>query len=118
MTVDIKPATESEKTVLGALLIESSNYIVINSMLCGADFSCESHAKVFEAIRELYDQRGTFDMAMVSDHGGIRRTYLETLVQDCVSTANIKAHAEIIREKSVQRQLVAVAQEIAEAATQ
>ena len=112
MTVNIKPATESEKTVLGAILIDSSHFEGIKDMLCGADFSCDSHAKVFDTIREVFKMRGTFDIAMISDHGSINKAYLETLIQDCVSTANVKAHAEIIREKSVQRQLVECAKQI------
>lgn len=118
MTVDITPAFESERTLLGALLLDSSCYLTIKDMLCGADFSNEAHNKVFESIRAVFAERGVFDPAMVSDHSGINVDYLCSLANDCCSTANIKAHAEIIREKSVQRQLVAVAQEIAEAATQ
>lgn len=118
MTVNITPATESEKTLLGALLLDSSCYLTIKDMLCGADFSCDAHSKVFEAIREVFNTRETFDIAMICDHGGINHAYLYQLAQDCCSTANVLAHAQIIREKSVQRQLVKVAQDIAEGATQ
>lgn len=112
MTATVTPAIESEKTLLGGLLLDSSCYLAIKDMLCGNDFSCDSHNKVFEAIRAVFAERGTFDIAMVSDHGGLNSAYLYQLTQDCCSTANLRAHAEIIREKSVQRQLLECAKEI------
>jgi replicative DNA helicase len=108
----VTPAIESEKTLLGALLLDSSCYLTIKDMLCGNDFSCDSHNKVFEAIRAVFAERGTFNIAMVSDHGTLDSKYLYQLANDCCSTANVKAHAEIIREKSVQRQLLECAKEI------
>lgn len=103
--IHITPPTESEKTLLGALLLDSSCFDTIKDMICEADFFSDAHAKVYGAIREVHAARGTFDIAMVSDHGTINAAYLYSLAQDCCSTANIKSHADIIREKSVQRQL-------------
>jgi replicative DNA helicase len=110
--VNIKPATESEKTLLGALLLDSSCFDTVKDMICESDFSSDTHAYVYRTICEVKAARGTFDIAMVSDHGTINADYLCVLANDCCSTANIKAHAEIIREKSVSRKLAECSKEV------
>lgn len=50
----------------------------------------------------------------MDDAGG--EAYLFELANNTPSVANISAYAEIVREKSVQRQLIAVATEIADSA--
>jgi replicative DNA helicase len=114
----ITTATESEKMVLGALLLDGPLYNIVKSMLCPMDFSDPARQEIYAAINDLFKKHGCFDMAMLVDEMPAMQELLYQLANECVSTANIEAHACIIREKSVQRQLVKVAQEIAEAATQ
>ena len=111
-------AFESEKTLIGALLLDASCYVVVKDMLCPTDFFDPYHQQIFDTIRKVYAARGVFDIAMVCDQGEFEPNYLLALANECCSTANIRAHAEIIREKSVQRQLAGVAKDIAEAAAQ
>ena len=116
--ITITPATESEKMVLGALLLDGPLYNIVKTMLCPMDFNDPAHQEIYAAISDLFKKHGCFDIAMLADEMPGRQELLYQLANECVSTANVKAHAEIIREKSVQFQLVKVAQEIAEAATQ
>ena len=116
--LSITPATESEKTVLGALLLDGPLYNIVKTMLCPMDFSDPYRQEIYAAITDLFKKHGCFDMAMLVDEMPAMQELLYQLANECVSTANVKAHAEIIREKSVQRQLAGVAKEIAEAAAQ
>lgn len=112
--LSIDPATESEKTVLGALLLDCSLFNKVKYMLCPMDFSDPARQEIYAAIRDLFAKHGCFDMAMLVDEMSSMAVLLYQLANECCSTANIDAHAAIIREKSVQRQLAAVAKEMKE----
>jgi len=115
---------ESEKTVLGALLLDCTLFEKISEQLCCNDFSSVVHGSIFETMGSLFSKRKVFDIPMILDvmshqpadnlelHQSLESLLL-SLANECPSVANIKAHADIIREKSVQRQLITVAKEIA-----
>ena len=115
----VRPAIESEKAVLGGLLLDPSLCGQITKQLCPLDFDLSFHQEIFESIRELLTKHNRFDIPMIIDDlsiSGDHQKYLYELANECASTKNIKAHADIVREKSVQRQLLKVAHEIAEEA--
>ena len=109
-------AIESEKTVLGALLLDGPLYNIVETMLCPMDFSDPAHQEIYATITDLFNKHGCFDMAMLVDEMPAMQELLYKLANECVSTININSHACILREKSVQRQLIAVTKEIKEAA--
>jgi replicative DNA helicase len=111
---------ESEKRVLGALLLDSSLLKNISNELCPEDFTKTLHKEIFNQMRKLAIVHKGFDAQMICDALKLNKAgekYLYELANDTASTANIKAYADIIREKSVQRQLIAVATDIAKAAS-
>lgn len=113
MTVNITPANESEKMVIGALLLDGPLINQVITVLSAADFFHERHQQIYAAIIDLYKKRGCFDVPMLIDEFKFPSHVLQMLMDDCISTQNIGAHAIIIREKSVQRALAQVAKEIA-----
>lgn len=118
----IKPATESERTLLGGLILDSKLFETIKGKLLASDFHHEEHRKLFDVMEVLYKKHGCFDAPMIEDYlnfenmGDICNAY--ELANSCCSTANIKSHADIIREKSVQRQLISIANNISETTKQ
>jgi replicative DNA helicase len=111
----VRPAIESEKTILGAILLDNSAFRVVKDMLCAADFGIGLHKSLFETMVKLYNKHHAVDIPMLLDElkpSSKNETYLFELANCCSSTSNIKAHAEIVREKSVQRHLLDVAQEL------
>lgn len=112
MTIFIKPATESEKMVLGALLIDGPLVHDVINMLSPADFFHERHQQIYAAILDLFRTRGCFDVAMLVDEFSFPSHVLLNLIDECSSTQNIVAHAKILREKSVQRALLECAKKI------
>ena len=114
----IRPAIESEATLLGGLILESILFVNVKDKLCPADFYTERHQRLFKAMKELHEKHGSFDLPMLSDHIDYEDSddiaHLYDLANNCCSTANLNAHADIIREKSVQRKLLACAREIKE----
>ena len=107
-----RPAIESEKMIIGALLLESSLYKIIEDKLLPNDFSDENLQNIFGAMRDIYKKRGTFDMAMIADEMQVSKISLLELASECYSISNISAHADIVREKSVHLRLIDCKKEI------
>ncbi len=112
---------EAEQAVLGGLILDNSAWDQVADKINEDDFHLFNHRLIFRAIGELVDKRQVFDVLTLSDllrqRSDIENTnilaYLGTLANDIPSVSNIRAYADIVREKSVFRQLVQVGNEIA-----
>lgn len=112
---------EAEQAVLGGLILDNSAWDQVADKINEDDFHLFNHRLIFRAIGELVDKRQVFDVLTLSDllrqRSEIENTnvlaYLGTLANDIPSASNIRAYADIVREKSVFRQLVQVGNEIA-----
>ncbi len=115
---------EAEQAILGGLMLENQAWDKISLTLCEADFYRSEHRVLFRAMVSLAHKNQPFDLVTLVDHlkamhdledaGG--ETYLFELASNTPSIANVSAYADIVREKSVQRQLISVATDIADAA--
>lgn len=111
---------EAEQSVLGGLLLDNHAWDRMGE-LADTDFYRDEHRRIFRHIRRLLEQGKPADVVTVaeaidaggdSEHtGGL--VYLGELAQNTPSAANIRRYAEIVRERSLLRQLVAAADEIA-----
>lgn len=112
---------EAEQAVIGGLILDNSAWDQVADKLNENDFHLFDHRLIFRAIDELVEKRQPFDVLTLSDL--LRRkseitdtnvlAYLGSLANDTPSAANIKAYADIVREKSVLRQLAQAGTEIA-----
>lgn len=117
-------SVEAEQSILGGLMLDNQVWDKISSNLCETDFYRTEHRILFRAIVDLSRREQPFDVVTLldalkshnalDDAGG--EAYLFELANNTPSVANITAYADIVREKSVQRQLIAVANEIADSA--
>lgn len=113
---------EAEQSVLGGLLLENRAWDKIADIVQEQDFYRQDHRLIFRSIAVLAEQDEPLDIITLSNWlkardeldnaGGL--AYLGTLAKDTPSAANIKAYAEIVREKSVLRQLISIGSEISE----
>ncbi|MFV2005347.1 MAG: replicative DNA helicase [Gammaproteobacteria bacterium] len=111
---------EAEQAVIGGLLLDNRAWENIADKLVDEDFYRHDHRLLFSAIRELESRNEPFDAVTLSQcleknsqldqAGGL--LYLGRLAKDTPSAANIVAYANIVREKSVLRQLIAVGTDI------
>ncbi len=127
--VDFSPTTESrgvprsvdaERSVLGALLLDPNAIADVSQVLKSGDFYVPAHRVVFDAILETYDRQAQADVLTVEESlsrlgrldevGG--REALLALLDAVVSAAGVGFHAEIVREKSIQRQLLEICLDI------
>jgi replicative DNA helicase len=113
---------EAEQAVLGGLMLDNNAWDQVADRVSERDFYRHDHRQIFRAIGNLANRSQPFDVVtmsewlenngLIEEAGGM--AYLGTLAKDTPSAANIAAYADIVREKSVLRQLIQVGTEIAE----
>jgi len=112
--------TEAEQSVLGSLLLDKKALIKIADRIGIDDFYEPAHAKIYEAILELFEKRRAIDVVtltdllenkhVLSEIGGA--SYLATLVNLVPSSAHVEHYADIVHNKGVLRRLIEAAGEI------
>ena len=115
---------EAEQSVLGGLLLENAAWDRIADIVNGEDFYRHEHRLIFRVIATLINESRPADVITVQEAlerneeleaaGGFN--YLISLAQNTPSAANIRRYAEIVRERSIMRQLAEVGTEIARSA--
>ncbi len=115
---------EAEQSVLGGIMLSNEAWDTIAERVSENDFYRQDHRIIFRAIAFLIAKDNPCDAITVSEYlndvgeldnvGGL--AYLSQLVQSTPSAANIRAYADIVRERSVLRQLISVGTDIADAA--
>jgi replicative DNA helicase len=112
---------EAEQSVLGGLMLDNNAWDKIADIVTENDFYRRDHRRIFHAIAQLVEQQDPSDVVTLSDWldkrkelesiGGL--AYLGQLAKNTPSAANIVTYAQIVREKSVLRQLISVGNDIA-----
>ena len=113
---------EAEQSVLGGLLLDNAAFDRIGDIVAVDDFYRDDHRRIYRHITKLIEQARPADVVTVSESidasedkdktGGL--PYLGLLTQSTPSAHNIRRYAEIVRERSVTRRLITVANEIAD----
>jgi replicative DNA helicase len=111
---------EAEQSVLGGLMLDSAAWDQIADRVVAEDFYRNDHRLIFEAAAVLIERSQPCDAVTLSGHleslglleqvGGL--SYLGGLARDTPTTANIRAYADIVRERSVLRQLITAGNQI------
>jgi replicative DNA helicase len=112
---------EAEQSVLGGLMLDNTAWDKIADIVNEDDFYRRDHRRIFHAIAHQVEHQDPTDVVTLSDWldkrkeldtvGGL--TYLGQLVKNTPSAANIVTYAQIVRERSVLRQLISVSNDIA-----
>jgi replicative DNA helicase len=125
VTARVPPhSIEAEQAVLGGLMLANDAWDRVADRVSEEDFYRREHRLLFRALGELADNDQPRDVVTVSEwlsqHGELDNVgnlaYLGQLAEETPSAANITAYADIVRERSVVRQLIAVGEDIARAA--
>ena len=113
---------EAEQSLLGGLLLDSQAWDQVTDLVTKDDFYTPEHRLIFEAMLKLAGWDRPLDVLTISEHldsmgeaenaGGI--SYLSELAASASSASNVIAYTEIIRDRSVLRQLIRVAGEVSE----
>jgi len=119
-------SVEAEQSMLGGLMLENSAWEQVGDITVEEDFYRKDHRLIFRAIAKLADVGTPFDVVTLSEwlekHGELTTagglSYLATLANNTPSAANIKAYANIVRDRSVLRQLIKVGTDISDSGFQ
>lgn len=114
---------EAEQSVLGGLLLDNEMWDSVSEAVVAQDFYSRSHRIIFETIGGLIELGEPVDLITLSETleseqnleaaGGF--VYLAEMMRNTPSAANIIAYAKIVRERAVTREMISVANEIADA---
>jgi len=114
---------EAEQAIIGGLLLNNEAWNDVAERVVERDFYHRAHRLIFATIEHLSSEDIPVDLVTLSEHldnkqelepiGGI--AYLAELLQNTPSAANINNYSDIVRERAIVRELIGVANEIAEA---
>ena len=115
---------QAEQSVLGGLMLDNQTWDSASDKVVESDFYRKDHRLIFRTIEQLAEKQIPFDVITISEaleaigelenSGGL--SYLGMLAKDTPSAANIVTYANIVRDRSVLRQLIHVGTEIADSA--
>jgi replicative DNA helicase len=117
---------EAEQAVLGGLMLDDQAWDRVSDRVKEEDFYRRDHRLIFQAIALLANASDPRDALTVSETltrlgeldnaGGL--AYLGELVRNTSSATNIAAYGDIVRERSVLRQLIRISNEVSDTAFQ
>lgn len=115
---------ESEQSVLGGLLLDNNAFDLVADVIGPDDFYRHDHRLIYEKIQQMCTAGQPADVVTVftaldsegkaQETGGL--AYLSNLATGTPSAANIRRYAEIVRDRSILRQLVTAGDQIATSA--
>src|SRR4249920_1001123 len=111
---------ELEEAVLGAIMLEKTAFDTVIEILKPECFYVESNQRIFRAMQSLAQKSQPIDILTVVEELRFREElemcggpfYITRLTNAVVSAANIDAHARIILQKFIQRELIRISGEI------
>ena len=112
---------EAEQSVIGAMLMDRDAIIAASEIVTEDDFYQRQYGVMFQCMVELFNEGQAVDVINLQNRLKEKDVppevaSLETL-RDIITTvptsANVRAYAEIVREKSMLRKLIRVNEEIA-----
>ena len=114
---------EAEQSVLGGLMLDNERWDDVAERVVAEDFYTRPHRHIFTEMHRLQEMGKPIDLITLAESlevqgqldsvGGF--AYLAELSKNTPSAANISAYADIVRERAVVRDMISVANEIAEA---
>jgi len=114
-------ATDLEAAILGGMMMDPRCIDDVSSIIpSGSCFYTDSNERIFDAIKAMYQRGSRIDFMTVCEELRSREEldraggsyYVTSLTRDVISTANIEAHARIVMEKHIMRELIRITGEI------
>ncbi len=114
-------SVEAEQAVLGGLMLDPAAWDNVSDVVVSEDFYRPDHRLIYDAIGTLAGGGKPPDVVTVVGElervsqleaaGGL--AYVGSLARDTPTAANVRAYADIVRERSILRQLIHAGSQIA-----
>jgi len=113
-------ARELEEAILGAIMLEKGAFDTVSEILTPECFYVEAHEHIFRCMMSLEQKSQPIDILTVVEELRFKELleavggpyFVTKLTNAVVSTANIDAHARIVLQKFIQRELIKISGEI------
>lgn len=113
---------KAEAGVLGAVLVRATSLDRIDDLLEPDDFYSEAHGMIYQAMKDLRSHRTPIDLRTLSKTlkwkgefeavGG--PAYLSQIINDVPTSANVRAHAQIVADAAAVRAMLGAALDVLE----
>lgn len=111
-------SVDTERFVLGSILINDNFYLQVAGALDEQDFSLEKHRRIFARMKDLYDRGERIDRVTLADElikqGQLESvdglSYLVSLDDGMPEVANLDSYVRIVKDKATLRKLIFSAQ--------
>jgi len=119
-TRSMPESLESEAAVLGSMIIDRECIGLVVQIIRAEDFYRPEHQAIFNALISLYERNSDIDLVLLRDelkkHKELKNVggaeYLVTIAESVPSSASAEYYAEIVKNKSLLRQLVSASNQI------
>ena len=111
---------EAEQSVIGAIFLDPKIITAVIDQLSKEDFFEQSHILIYQAMQDLYNENLKIDYASVGSKleqtqnlvkaGGMK--YILDLADFVPSTAHIETYIDLVKDGSLKRQVINLADEI------
>lgn len=113
---------EAEQAVLGSLMLDNLRWDHVAERITEHDFYSRHHQIIFREMQSMVTKGVPIDLITLSENleqrdvltdvGGF--AYLAELSKNTPSTINVNAYTDIIRQRAIMRELIAVSNDIAD----
>jgi replicative DNA helicase len=111
---------DAERLVLGAILMEDSNFVQVAGTLDIEDFSLEKHRRIFMRMQDLAERGERIDRVTVANElmkaGQLEAvdglSYLVSLDDGLPQVFTVDSYVRIVKDKSVLRRMIFTAQKM------
>lgn len=119
---EVIQSVPTEEQIISGILFDPGALDIVSEVLSPGDFFSVSHAEVFRTCLALASKSVPVDLISVSSEMAARgsleqcggRAFLARLAESTISAVNIQSHAEIVKEKSLRREMLRSGQKIVE----
>jgi replicative DNA helicase len=113
-------SVDTERLVLGSILLNDAVYLQVAGVLSPEDFSLEKHRRIYSRIRDLYGRGERIDRVTLAEElmkqGQLESVdglaYLVSLDDGLPEITNLDSYVRIVRDKAMLRKLIFSSQKI------
>ncbi|MCK9223878.1 MAG: replicative DNA helicase [Candidatus Muirbacterium halophilum] len=119
---EIPHSIDSEKAVLGSILLDNRNIRLISDKLNKEDFYSNANSIIFKTMLEIDSHGDSIEPLILKEYlsnkdllsktGGLE--YINSLLSYSISAKNIETYVRILSEKSILRDLINICSDISE----
>ena len=112
---------EAEQSVLGAILIDKDAISIVSEVIKPSDFYNDINGIIYNSMLSLYEARKPIDLLTLNTQlkknkisDKIDSSYLTSLLETVPAAANAEQYAQMIKENSTKRSMIAAGGQITE----